>query len=280
MYLCIRIWAGNISDHSSLFRTVFYFRLAQGAKVWSVPCFPLRLEREITFGELHVTILRKLRQPHVLCQVFNILLGHMFRSFVNSVPFYFSRSQKPDSCVKVKTTSHGACTLLLFVSVNPRPGSSIRRQEIPSCYGQCFSQRHQMEYVSSKFQIWQKISIHIQSVSPGTEMCFQIIVHITWQNSWDLHFAAKSKHENIRLISMCTNLIFLAGYLLDPHRHVGFLALCRVCYLLIKLGGFSRGSTWTVLHKSLGPCNTWACAFLNERLSNCPSLPLSPSSRT
>lgn len=81
------------------------------------------------------------------------ILGHMFRSFVNSVPFCFSRSQKPDPCVKVKTTSHGACTLLLFESVNPRPGPSIRRQEIASCYGQCFLQRHQMEYVSSKFQI-------------------------------------------------------------------------------------------------------------------------------
>lgn len=65
---------------------MFYFRPAQGARVWSVPYFPLRLEREITFGEHHIRILRKLRQPHVHCQVFNILLGHMFRNFVNSVP--------------------------------------------------------------------------------------------------------------------------------------------------------------------------------------------------
>lgn len=71
--------------HSSLFRT-FYFRPAHSARVWSVLCFPLRLEREITFGEHHIRILRKLRQPHVHCQVFNILLGHMFRSSVNSVP--------------------------------------------------------------------------------------------------------------------------------------------------------------------------------------------------
>lgn len=72
--------------HSSLFAECFTSALLKVQGCDQSHVSHSGLKEKLPLEEHHVRILRKLRQPHVHCQVFNILLGHMFRSFVNSAP--------------------------------------------------------------------------------------------------------------------------------------------------------------------------------------------------